>query len=91
MNIIIQPDVLIDLKNNLTSINKNAVRFDIANFGWSGPIFDVVLDEQKENDVVVEKEGVKFVADNEIAFLIKNLEIIKVKGKFTIKKSGCCS
>lgn len=33
MNIIIQPDVLIDLKNNLTSINKNAVRFDIANFG----------------------------------------------------------
>jgi hypothetical protein len=40
--------------------------------------------------VVKEVDGIKFVADNEIAFLIKNPEIIKNGSVFTVKKSGCC-
>lgn len=90
MNVIIQSDILEELKNSLKSLNKNAVRFEVVNFGWSGPIFDIVLDEQKENDVVKEVNGIKFVADNEIAFLIKNPEVIKNGSVFTVKKSGCC-
>lgn len=90
MNVIIQSDILEELKDSLKSLNKNAVRFEVVNFGWSGPIFDIVLDEQNENDVVKEVNGIKFVADNEIAFLIKNPEIVKAEGKFTVKKSGCC-
>lgn len=90
MNIKVQSNILDDLKNKLKSLNKNAIRFDIVNFGWSGPIFDIVLDEQKENDVVEEVDGIKFVADNEIAFLIRNPEIVEVEGRFTVKKSDCC-
>jgi ApbE superfamily uncharacterized protein (UPF0280 family) len=40
--------------------------------------------------VVEEVDGIKFVADNEIAFLIKNPEIVEADGRFTVKKSGCC-
>lgn len=90
MNVIIQSDILEELKGSLKSLNKNAVRFEVVNFGWSGPVFDIVLDEQRENDVVKEVNGIKFVADNEIAFLIKNPEIIKNSSGFTVKKSGCC-
>lgn len=90
MNILIQPEVLRDLKEELESLNKNTLRFDIAKFGWSGPIFDIVLDEQKENDTVVEVEGIKFVADSDIAPIIINPEIIKTENGFTVKKTGCC-
>jgi Fe-S cluster assembly iron-binding protein IscA len=90
MNVIIQPEVLNGLKNELKSMNKDVVRFDIVSFGWSGPIFDIVLDEQKENDAFVEIDGVKFAADSEIAPLIKNPEIIKDENRFTVKKTECC-
>jgi Fe-S cluster assembly iron-binding protein IscA len=74
----------------LKSQNKNAVRFELTGFGWSGPTFDIALDEQKNDDAVLEVEGVKFVAEKDFAHLIKNPEIIKVEGRFAIKDAGCC-
>lgn len=90
MNVTIHPEVLSDLKKELKSLNKDVVRFEVVDFGWSGPIFDIVLDEQKENDIVKEINGVRFAADTEISTLIKNPEIIKIENKFKIKKSGNC-
>ena len=90
MNVIITPSILKDVKNQLNALNKDVVRFEIVDFGWSGPIFDVVLDEQKENDIITEMDGVKFAAENEIANLIKNIEIIKDEDQFIVKRSGCC-
>lgn len=90
MNVIITPAILNDVKNQLNALNKDVARFEIGDFGWSGPIFNVVLDEQKENDIVTEIDGVKFAADNEIANLIKDIEIIKDEDQFIIKRSSCC-
>lgn len=33
MNVIIQSDILEELKDSLKSLNKNAVRFEVVNFG----------------------------------------------------------
>ena len=97
MNVVIKSNILADLKNELTNMAKDVVRFEIVDFGWSGPIFDIVLDEQKENDVITNLDGVKFAADNEIASLINNPEIIKVDmrvsptfgpGQFSISENG---
>jgi hypothetical protein len=33
MNVIIQSNIVDDLKNKLKSLNKNAVRFEVINFG----------------------------------------------------------
>jgi hypothetical protein len=67
------------------------VRFDLAGFGWGGPTFDIVLDEQKDEDFILDIEGVKFVAENDFAGLIDGLEIIKIAGKYKINSTGCCS
>lgn len=91
MDIKIKSDILKDLKERLAKQEKTAARFVLVSFGWSGPILDIVLDEQNENDAVAEIEGVKFVADNKIAFLVKNPEVIKNGNEFTVKKTGSCS
>lgn len=89
MNIKIQPEILNGLKAALQNERKNAVRFELAGFGWGGPSFDIVLDEQKQDDSVTEVDGVKFVAEKQFARLIKNPEIIMANGEFKIKKAAC--
>lgn len=89
MNIKIEPEILMGLKSALQNEEKSAVRFELVDFGWNGPLFGIVLDEQKEDDFVTEVESVKFVAETKFAKLIKNPEIIKADGEFIIKKAGC--
>jgi len=38
----------------------------------------------------VELDGVKFVAESDLAAIITNPEIIKTDDTFTLKRSGCC-
>lgn len=83
-------EVLEALKDSLKDEGKNAVRFEIDGFGWGGPTFIIVLDEQKEKDSVYEVDGVKFVAEEEISFLINGLELVVIGGKVAVKASGCC-
>ena len=90
IEITIQPEIVKGLKDELKLKAKDVVRFEVVDFGWGGPIFDIVLDEQKEDDTLVEIDGLKFVADSEIAALLKNPEIVKEEEQFTVKKSGCC-
>ncbi|MBK5241080.1 hypothetical protein [Clostridium sp.] len=33
MNVIIKPDILNDVKNQLTALNKDVVRFEVVDFG----------------------------------------------------------
>lgn len=89
MNIKIKPEILKELKEVLVNECKTAARFILIDFGCSGPIFDIELDEQKDDDIVVEIQGVKFVAEDKFAPALKTLEVIKVDNKFTIKKSAC--
>lgn len=83
-------EVLETLKNSLKSEGKNAVRFEMTGFGWGGPTFGIVLDEQKEKDSVYETDGVKFAAEEDISFLIEGLELVVSGGKVIVKTDGCC-
>lgn len=67
------------LKDNLNKKNKDAVRFLVKGFGWAGPTFGVVLDEQHENDVVNIIDGIKFVAEDEIAYMFEDVNLIYKK------------
>lgn len=85
------------LKQNLEKRNKSAVRLSIKGFGWGGPNLGVVLDEQSENDEMVEIDGLKFVAEKDIAFVFDNVKLIHKKGVFgdffdvyTPSGSGSC-
>lgn len=90
MRVKIKDEVLKELKDELQKRGKTAVRISLEGFGWGGPRFGVVLDEQRENDDVFEYEGVKFVADNEFAFLINDFEINKDYRGFRIGGRSYC-
>lgn len=78
------------IKTILSENEKSALRFDIIAFGWGGPVFDIVLDEQKDSDEVVEIEGVKFVAEKDIKPFIRDIEITVTGGRPTIITHDCC-
>ena len=45
---------------------ERAFRIMINGFGWGGPVFGVVLDEQLEGDYLEEINGIKYVANEDI-------------------------
>lgn len=52
------------LKNN--QIETDTVRIVISGIGWGGPSFGLVLDEQKENDIVEKVEDMTFLVEGDI-------------------------
>lgn len=74
-------------------------RLDMKGMGWSGPKFDLVLDEPKENDNMVREEGIDFLLSPETALRIKLFKDIRIDysdgvytGGFKVKAgflSGC--
>lgn len=63
------------LINSLKEQNKSAVRLTIAGFGWGGPNLSVVLDEQKEDDVLVNVDGIDFVANEDEEFVFEDCTV----------------
>lgn len=84
-NVIISSAVLEDVRTLLNKQNKTALRLVASRFCCSGGNFEVVLDDQKENDLLVEQDGVKFVINNNYKKLIGTVEIIKINNKITVK------
>jgi len=82
MNISIDTSTRDALLNDLTKQKKSVVRLMIKGFGWAGPSFGVVLDEQHNDDTILEVDGIKFVAENEISFLFENAKVVFRKGLF---------
>jgi Fe-S cluster assembly iron-binding protein IscA len=87
-NVVISPTVLDDVKSLLNKQNKTAVRFVVSGMCWSGSKLAVVLDEQKENDLVVEQDGIKFVINSNYKNLVGTLEVTKENNQITAKNVG---
>ena len=47
-------------------VEKFDIRINLAGVGWGGPVFNIVLDEQSDNDEVVKMEDITFVVDKEL-------------------------
>jgi len=65
MNIKVTSEAIKHLKDRYNDSNR-AFRVMINGFGWGGPVFGIVLDEQLEGDHLEEKEGMKFVVNSDI-------------------------
>lgn len=90
MKVNVSKEVLETAKILLEDRGRAALRFDITGFSWAGPVFSIVLDEQRETDVVHEVDGVKFVIEDTFADLVKDVEVITHRGGFTIKQDRSC-
>ena len=44
-------------------VEKFDIRINLAGVGWGGPVFNIVLDEQSDNDEVVKIEDITFFVD----------------------------
>ena len=65
------------LANN--NIDSNVIRVYLAGMGWSGPAFNLVLDEQKENDATEQIKDLTFIVDK---------DLVKQYGSFTLKSGS---
>lgn len=52
------------LKEN--NIEADILRINLSGNGWSGPVFNIVLDEQKSEDEVTEIGDLKFIVEKEL-------------------------
>lgn len=65
MKIKVAKEALEQLKNRYVNPDR-AFRVMINGFGWGGPVFGIVLDEQLEGDHLEELDGIKFVVNEDI-------------------------
>lgn len=66
MKINISNDTCELLKAQLLKKSKKYIRINMAGFGWGGPAFSIVLDEQiNTNDIVINVNDLTIVVDNE--------------------------
>lgn len=65
MNITVSTNAIEQLANRYSDKSK-VFRVMINGFGWGGPVFGIVLDEQFEGDHIEEKEGIKFAVNEDI-------------------------
>lgn len=62
-------------ENNVENYN---VRINLAGVGWGGPVFNIVLDEQSDNDEAYTQGDITFVVSK---------DLLKQYGGFTILSS----
>ena len=83
------------LKEQLSKKYKKYVRLNMAGFGWGGPTFSIVLEEQfNDNDISVKINDITFIVDNEFEDFLDNSTISHSKNflgtSFKISTvSGC--
>lgn len=92
-----------EFKNMLDSnnINSNILRVYLEGSGWGGPSFNIVLDEQKENDLVSPIKDLVFLVEKSLyeefgGFTLKcseenGLNGFSVEPKIQPESSGCDS
>lgn len=82
MTVLFDADTREALLSALKEKSKSAVRLMIKGFGWGGPTLGVVLDEQRDDDEVLDINGLKIVAESDIAFIFQDAKIIQRQGVF---------
>jgi Fe-S cluster assembly iron-binding protein IscA len=64
------------LKREMQKSGKNAVRVELDDYGCGGPEVEVVLDNQKQGDTVIEQQGIKFIVTPDFNYLNNQIEIV---------------
>lgn len=64
----ISNETFVEFKQLLASndIDKNIIRINLAGKGWGGPSFNIVLDEQKEDDLSCNIEDITFIISKDL-------------------------
>ena len=65
-------------KKKLIKLTRNTnklIRAKNVGYNWTGPIWDIVLDEQNDDDILNEIDGIKILVDTKNASMINELSI----------------
>ena len=99
----ISPEALNELKNILQTkeLESNSIRVFLSGMGWSGPSFNLALDEQKNEDLITNVEDLKFLVEKSLneQFGVFDIEYFNEDGNTGIfvqpsktgEESGCSS
>lgn len=83
-------EVLTFLKGYLADKPEKAVRFQLAEVCCGNADLEMVYDTSKDDDICIEIEGIKFVANRQFGFLINYVELEKTEFGVDIKKRYSC-
>lgn len=79
-------EVLDYIRETLPKRNANAVRFKMTEICCGMGELNVVFDNKTDDDTVVELEGITFVANKELSFLIRRVELERTLLGIDIKR-----
>lgn len=48
-------------------IQNNTIRVFVQSIGWGGPSLSMALDKSKDEDILIENDGFKFIIDKNLA------------------------
>ena len=83
MKINVSKDTCELLKAQLEKKSKKYVRLHMAGFGWGGPAFSIVLDEQiKDGDIKVEVNEIIFLVNEEFEEFLDDSTVLHSKSMF---------
>lgn len=57
------------------NVENYVIRINLAGMGWGGPVFNIVLDEQKDTDVVEKINDITFLVDKNLVADFEGFEI----------------
>lgn len=86
MNIVADNEVMSFLKDYFADKPNKAVRLQLVEVCCGNADLEMIYDDAREDDICVEVDGVKFVADRQFGFLINNVELEKTVFGVDIKK-----
>lgn len=72
-------DITAEIQDQPTNI-----RLYVSGFSWSGPSFGLALDEQKEEDLVYEEDGVTFVMEETLYDQFGDIKVDSMGGGFMV-------
>lgn len=82
MNISIKDDTLQILKDLLNEKNKEAIRIEKSGPGCGGITVNIIADNVKDNDDIIEDKGIKIIADKSISFFFTSATICHTNGTY---------
>lgn len=81
------------LKEINSSDDALVARIDIEGFSWSGPEFSLALDEQEDDDIITNVEGINIAISEDISDVSNEFTIDYNAGQFEVtnpNSSGSC-
>ena len=59
----------------LNASSSQLIKLENVGYSWQGPLWAIVLDEQKKDDMIIESDNIKILINKKLAAMSKKFDI----------------